>query len=97
MGLLAHQKERFAYEQEVMAWGRAAQDPRPQMAAWLGSLPPDQFPNTVALASVLVAGDFDDRFEWGMDVIIRGLASFLDKPPDPRAHWPVPPGTTSRR
>jgi TetR/AcrR family transcriptional regulator, tetracycline repressor protein len=87
----------FAYEQEVMAWGSAAEDPRPQMAAWLGSLPPDQFPNTVALASVLVAGDLDDRFEWGLDVIIRGLASFLDKPPDPRAHWPVPPGTTSTR
>lgn len=63
----------FAYEEEVMAWGSAAQDPRPQMAAWLASLPPDQFPNTVA------------------------LASFLDKPPDPRAHWPVPPGSTSTR
>ncbi len=86
----------FAYEQEVRPWPSPEQDPRPQMAAWLGSLPPDRFPNTVALASVLVAGDGDDRFEWGMDVIIRGVASFLDKPPDPRAHWPVPPGTGQR-
>ncbi len=80
----------FAYEQEVMPAPGPAGDPRSQMAAWLGSLPPDRFPNTVALASVLVAGDGDDRFEWGMDVIIRGVASFLEKPPDPRAGWPEP-------
>jgi hypothetical protein len=80
----------FAYEQEVMAMPAPGADPRAQIAAWLGSLPPDRFPNTVALASVLVAGEGDDRFEWGMDIIIRGVASFLDKPPDPRARWPEP-------
>jgi AcrR family transcriptional regulator len=85
----------FAYELEVMAWPGRAEDLRPQLTAWLGSLPPDRFPNTVALASALVAGDGDDRFEWGMDVIIRGVASFLDQPPDPRAHWPVPPGASA--
>jgi TetR/AcrR family transcriptional regulator, tetracycline repressor protein len=89
----------FAYEQEVTAWPGRAEDLRPQLTAWFGSLPPDRFPNTVALASALVAGDGDDRFEWGMDVIIRGVASFLDQPPDPRAHWPawpVPPGASAR-
>ncbi len=80
----------FAYEQEVMPMPAAGDDPRVQMAAWLGSLPADRFPNTVALANDLVAGDGDDRFEWGMDVIVRGLASYLDAPPDPRARWPAP-------
>jgi AcrR family transcriptional regulator len=82
----------FAYEQEVMPMPAAGDDPRVQMAAWLGSLPADRFPNTVALANDLVAGDGDDRFEWGMDVIVRGLASYLQVPPDPRARWPVPKG-----
>lgn len=78
----------FAYEQEVMPAPAPGDDLRGQLAAWLGSLPADQFPNTVALATELVAGDVDDRFEWGMDVIVRGLASYLDVPPDPRARWP---------
>jgi TetR/AcrR family transcriptional regulator, tetracycline repressor protein len=60
-----------------------------QLAAWIKSLPPDRYPNTVALADKLVAGSAEDRFEWGLDVIVRGLASYLDKPPDPSARWPA--------
>ena len=61
-----------------------------QFAAWMRSLPADRFPNTVALSQELVAGDGDQRFEWGMNVIIRGLATYLDAPPDPAAGWPSP-------
>jgi hypothetical protein len=60
-----------------------------QFAGWIRSLPADRFPNTVALAGNLVAGDADDRFEWGLDVLIRGLASYLTVPPEPAAHWPA--------
>jgi TetR/AcrR family transcriptional regulator, tetracycline repressor protein len=56
---------------------------------------PDQVAAYVGDLAGLYVGAF--AYEWGMDVIIRGLASFLDKPPDPRAHWPVPPGSTSTR
>jgi TetR/AcrR family tetracycline transcriptional repressor len=59
-----------------------------QAGQWLKSLPADQFPHTVALADLLVAGDSDDRFEWGLDVLIRGLASYLTSPPTADAHWP---------
>jgi TetR/AcrR family tetracycline transcriptional repressor len=52
------------------------------------SLPADRFPNTVALAGTLTAGSADDRFEWGLDVIVRGLATYLKDPPDPAAGWP---------
>jgi AcrR family transcriptional regulator len=79
----------FAYEQEMMPAPAPADDQRGQLAAWLGSLPADQFPNTVALATELVAGHGDDRFEWGMDVIVRGLASYLESPPDARGRWPA--------
>jgi TetR/AcrR family transcriptional regulator, tetracycline repressor protein len=87
----------FAYEQDVMvapgtgddpAHG-TGEDPRAQLAAWLGSLPTEHFPNTVALAADLVAGSADDRFEWGMDIIVRGVASYLEVPPDPGARWPA--------
>jgi hypothetical protein len=53
------------------------------------SLPADRYPNTVALADKLVAGTAADRFEWGLDVIVRGLASYLDRPPDPSGGWPA--------
>ena len=43
--------------------------------AYFHSLPPEQFPNTTALADLLVEGDVDDRFEFGMDVLISGLAT----------------------
>jgi AcrR family transcriptional regulator len=47
-----------------------------EMRAYFAALPPDRFPNLVALAGPLTAGgDGDERFEFGLDVIVRGLAS----------------------
>jgi TetR/AcrR family transcriptional regulator, tetracycline repressor protein len=54
------------------------------MRDYLASLPMDRFPNTVALARAMTTGTFDERFEWGMDVLVRGLASY------------GPPGTRRR-
>jgi Tetracyclin repressor-like, C-terminal domain len=39
------------------------------------SLPPALFPHTLALLDVLFEGGPDERFEFGLDVIVRGLAS----------------------
>ncbi len=77
----------FAYEQEVSPIAEPA-DFAAQAAAWLKSLPREQFPNTVELADLLVAGNADDRFEWGLDVLVRGLASYLTSPPTADARWP---------
>jgi TetR/AcrR family tetracycline transcriptional repressor len=41
---------------------------------WL-SLPPSRFPNTVALVDTLFEGGPDERFEWGLDVLVQGLAA----------------------
>jgi AcrR family transcriptional regulator len=77
----------FAYEQEV-----APADPRAdvgaQVAAWFGALPPDQFPNLVAVAGKMAAGTAQDRFEWGLDIIVRGIGTYLTDPPSPDARWP---------
>ena len=79
----------FAYEMDLTPPG-AAEKFAEQFAGWLRSLPRDRFPNVTELAGKMVAGSADDRFEWGLDVIVRGLASYLDSPPSPDARWPVP-------
>jgi hypothetical protein len=78
----------FAYEQEVTPLAGREADFLAQFTAWLKSLPADRFPSILALANELVAGSSDDRFEWGLDVLVRGLASYLDVPPDSHARWP---------
>jgi TetR/AcrR family transcriptional regulator, tetracycline repressor protein len=79
----------IAYEQEVTPIAEPA-DFAAQAGRWLKSLPKDEFPSTVELADLLVSGSAEDRFEWGLDVIIRGLASYLTDPPSAAAHWPPP-------
>jgi AcrR family transcriptional regulator len=47
---------------------------------YFASLPADQFPNLHATLDELFSGSVDERFELGLDVIIRGLASYIDRP-----------------
>lgn len=77
----------YAHEQDVTPVAEPA-DFAAQAAAWLKSLPVDEYPNTVAIADCIVGGSGDDRFEWGLDVLIRGLASYLTSPPTKEARWP---------
>jgi AcrR family transcriptional regulator len=44
-----------------------------QLRAYYESLPRDRFPNLVELAGPLTAGDGDTRFEFGLEVLLRGL------------------------
>lgn len=48
-----------------------------QFRAYLESLPPHQFPNLTAMAGPLTAmpGE-DERFELGLDILVRGLADY---------------------
>jgi AcrR family transcriptional regulator len=77
----------IAYEQDVSPI-RAPADFAAQAAGWLKSLPRDQFPNTVELADKIVAGSAEDRFEWGLDLLVRGIASYITAPPTAEASWP---------
>jgi AcrR family transcriptional regulator len=61
----------FAYEESIHA---AAQQASPeQIGAYWASLPPEQFPVMSSLASDLVAGGADERFEFAIDLLVRGL------------------------
>jgi AcrR family transcriptional regulator len=46
---------------------------------YFGSMPPDRFPNVLATLDELVVGGPEERFELGLDVLIRGLASYIER------------------
>lgn len=74
-----------AFEQNVRAsaTGREA-DPEDfvtQMRDYFAAMPADRFPNFVALADLLVEGDETDRFEFGLDVLVSGLAAVAAREP----------------
>jgi AcrR family transcriptional regulator len=48
------------------------------MRQYFESLPPGRFPNVVALAPYLTEGDHGERFEFGLEVLVRGLAAMAD-------------------
>jgi len=45
------------------------------MGVYLATLPPERFPHLLEASRELTAGDADQRFEFGLDLLIRGLAS----------------------
>jgi AcrR family transcriptional regulator len=79
----------YAFEESLGLASPTGEDlPPDQVMAMLreywGSLPPAQFPHTLALLDVLFEGGPDERFEFGMDVIVRGLASLQAEVEAPR-------------
>jgi AcrR family transcriptional regulator len=78
-----------AYEESLGLASPTGEDlPPDQVLAMLrdywSSLPPEKFPHTIALLDVLFEGGPDERFEFGMDVIIRGLAALQAEVEAPR-------------
>jgi AcrR family transcriptional regulator len=48
------------------------------MQEYWARLPSDQFPNITVLADATFAGDADAHFEFGLDLLIKGLAAFKE-------------------
>lgn len=46
-----------------------------RLSSYLESLPVDQFPLLTSLARALTAGGSDERFEFGLTVLVAGLKS----------------------
>jgi TetR/AcrR family tetracycline transcriptional repressor len=71
----------YAYEEGIPLASPTGQDlPPDQVVAmfkdYVRSLPKDRFPNTLAAIDLLFSGDMDDRFEFGIDVLLQGLATY---------------------
>jgi AcrR family transcriptional regulator len=74
----------FAYEEGMPLPSPTGEDLPPEkiVAMYRGyfeSLPPEQFPNVHASLDELFSGGPDERFELGLEVIIRGLASYIER------------------
>jgi AcrR family transcriptional regulator len=70
----------YAYEESLPFPSPAGDDASPEetiamIRDYFASLPADRFPHTVALADQLMAGGPDERFEFGLNVLISGLAA----------------------
>lgn len=68
----------FAYEEHLRtsnAEPEKAHDFVHELREYFASLPPETFPNVVSLAGPLTAGGPDERFEFGIDVLIDGLVA----------------------
>ena len=50
-----------------------------EMVAFFEDLPPDVFPLMSRYITEMTNGDGDERFEFGLDVLISGLAAVSDK------------------
>jgi TetR/AcrR family transcriptional regulator, tetracycline repressor protein len=81
--LLALYLGAFAYEEslgfEIGDEPTSVEDFIGRMREYFASLPADRFPNIAALASELTAGDLDERFEFGLDVLVAGLVAVSER------------------
>jgi Tetracyclin repressor-like, C-terminal domain len=66
-----------AYEESLHAAKDWEESPEfiAELQAFFKALPPDRFPNFIALAEPLTAGAGDERFEFGLDALVRGIES----------------------
>jgi AcrR family transcriptional regulator len=55
-----------------------------QLADYYRSLPPDEFPTLVGLADDLTAGDPDERFEFALELLVRGLEAMAGRSAEQR-------------
>lgn len=60
--------------------GRDSAEYFAQVERHMAGLPPARFPTIVALAGMMTTGDGEERFAFGLDLIIRGLASQAGAP-----------------
>jgi AcrR family transcriptional regulator len=76
----------FAFEESLGASSLDTQGVPPEqflemIKGYLRSLPQDRFPHTRQAADLIFAGDRDDRFAFGIDLMIRGLQTLAATPP----------------
>jgi AcrR family transcriptional regulator len=50
-----------------------------ELKEFFASLPSDRFPHLVAMAEPLTSGDGNQRFEFGLDLLVRGIASTVQQ------------------
>ena len=72
--LISLYAQAYALE-ESAAYGSPAERSGAEIRDYLMSLPPERFPHVLGLAVMMQDGNANDRFELGLDVLVRGIAS----------------------
>ncbi|GII00673.1 TetR/AcrR family transcriptional regulator [Planobispora takensis] len=83
--LLSTLVDAFAFEESIwqdryrdssdFSWTKVSET----FQQYFEDLPPDRFPNLSALAPHMVSGSQNDRFDLAVEIVIRGLASFVEE------------------
>jgi len=58
-----------------------------QIRKYFSSLPIERFPNIVGMVDHLTSDGGDERFEFGLDIIVRGIASFAESAAESSAEF----------
>ena len=71
----------FAFEESLGIASPTGEDLPPDQIVqmfrdYVASLPDDRFPHTKGAVDLLFGGGNDERFEFGLDVVIRGLETY---------------------
>ncbi|TYC12609.1 TetR/AcrR family transcriptional regulator [Actinomadura syzygii] len=51
-----------------------------EVRQYFKALPVDRYPNIVAMVDELTVAGGDTRFEFGIDILLRGIASYVERP-----------------
>lgn len=77
----------FAFEESLGPASFTGADLSPEqfftmLRDYVLSLPEDRFPHTRRTVDLIFSGDRDDRFAFGIDLMLRGLRTYASKPAD---------------
>jgi hypothetical protein len=75
--------EAYAFEESLGVASPTGEELPPEqivtmLREYLLSLPPARFPHVHRMIDVLFAGTPDERFEFGLDIILRGLSTYAE-------------------
>jgi AcrR family transcriptional regulator len=86
----------FAFEESLGSETFTGPDLSPEqfftmLKDYVRSLPADRFPHTTQAVDLIFSADREDRFMFGLDLMLRGLATYATNPPPPAGPPDNPP------
>jgi AcrR family transcriptional regulator len=69
-----------AYEQSLLPADAKEEEHYGQIERYFRSLPPDRFPHMTSMLDEMFTGDGDQRFAFGLEMMIAGLGAMVSRP-----------------
>jgi AcrR family transcriptional regulator len=92
----------YGYEQSLGMVSPTGEDASPEQIVaiirdYVLSLPEERFPHTRRAVDALLGGDRDERFEFGLDLMVRGIETYARPAPERGAKRPAAVSGRARR